>query len=85
MSFQKPSYSVDEHDGFIRLLLLLSDPLSFDVTIKVLTTDGSATGELWSDCICDYMMCNGAGGDIDDGSGSGSGSAMPDSHFGNPL
>ena len=46
VSFMKPSYSADEKDRMVIPLLLLSDSLSTDVTIQVLTTDGSATGEL---------------------------------------
>ena len=46
MSFKELTYFVDEDDGAAELVLLLSDSLSTDVTIQVVTTDGSATGEL---------------------------------------
>ena len=51
VNFEELTYSVDENDGTVELVLLLSDSLSTDVTIQVVTTDGSATGELSSDCI----------------------------------
>ena len=51
VSFVKSSYFGDEHDRFIRLQLLLSNELSFDFIVQVIATDGTATGELWSDWI----------------------------------
>ena len=45
VNFEELTYSVDEDDGTVELVLLLSDSLSTDVTIQVVTTDGSATGE----------------------------------------
>ena len=44
VSFEHPTYSVDEHDGPVLLTMILSNPSSNDVTIKVFTTNGSATG-----------------------------------------
>ena len=45
VSFEELTYSVDENDGTVELVLLLSDSLSTNVTIQVVATDGSATGE----------------------------------------
>ena len=45
VNFEEFTYSVDEDNGTVELVLLLSDSLSTDVTIQVVTTDGSATGE----------------------------------------
>ena len=45
LNFDKSTYSVDEYDGAIHPVLILSNPVSTDVTVKVLSTDGSADGE----------------------------------------
>ena len=44
VSFAYRAYSVDEYDGPALLTLTLSNPSSTTITIKVFTTDGSATG-----------------------------------------
>ena len=46
VNFEELTYYVNEDNGTVEVVLLLSDSLSTDVTIQVLTTDGSATGEL---------------------------------------
>ena len=46
--FDKSVYSVDEGNGVVQVGLVLSDPSSFDITVQVFTTDGSATGNLTS-------------------------------------
>ena len=48
INFEKPAYSIDEYDGAIHPVLILSNPVSKDVTVKVLNTDGSADGENFS-------------------------------------
>ena len=45
INFDKSTYSIDEYDGAIHPTLILSNPVSTDVTVKVLSTDGSANGE----------------------------------------
>ena len=45
MSLEQPIYSVDEDDGPAQPALTLSNPLSRDITVQVLNTDGSATGK----------------------------------------
>ena len=38
-------YSVNEDDKLVQPVLILSDPLSTNITVEVFSTDGSATGE----------------------------------------
>ena len=38
-------YNVDEDNGPAQLVLVLSNPSSSDITVQVVTEDGSATGE----------------------------------------
>ena len=47
VSFEELTYSIDEDAGAAELVLILSDSLSTDITIVVITTDGSANGELY--------------------------------------
>ena len=44
VSFGESAYTVDEHDGPALLAVVLSNPSSIDITINVVTTDVSATG-----------------------------------------
>ena len=43
--FNQSMYNVDEDDGLAQLILVLSNPSSSDITVQVVTEDGSATGE----------------------------------------
>ena len=43
--FNQSMYNVDEDDGPAQLILVLSNPSSSDITMQVVTEDGSATGE----------------------------------------
>ena len=43
--FRNSMYSVNEDDKLIQPVLILSDPLSTNITVEVFSTDGSATGE----------------------------------------
>jgi len=45
VKFEQQTYSIDENDGFVQPVLILSNPLSNDVIIKVRTINGSAAGE----------------------------------------
>ena len=45
INFDKSVYSIDEVDGAIHPVLTLSNPLLKTVTVKVLSTDGSAIGK----------------------------------------
>ena len=44
--FNQSMYSVDENGGPAQPVLILSNPSSSVVTVQVITTDGSATGEV---------------------------------------
>ena len=46
--FSETTYNVDENAGPARPELVLSNPSSFDTTVQVFNTDGSATGEYCS-------------------------------------
>ena len=41
-------YSVNEANREAKFILVLSDPSSYDITVEVYCTDGSATGEYCS-------------------------------------
>ena len=45
INFEKPAYGIEEHDGAIHPVLILSNPVSKDVTVKIISTDGSANCE----------------------------------------
>ena len=45
VNFSQSSYSVNENEKMIDLPLLLSNPLSTDITVEVFSTNESATGE----------------------------------------
>ena len=46
--FSQTMYSVNENTGPAQPVLVLSEPLSFNITVEVYNTDGSATGEYCS-------------------------------------
>ena len=45
VTFTQSTYNVDEDDGPVQPVLILSNPSSTDITISVFSTDGSATGK----------------------------------------
>lgn len=45
VNFSKSNYGVGENDGRVQAMLVLSNPSSTDVTIRVDTVDGEAMGE----------------------------------------
>jgi len=45
VTFNQSTYNVDEDDGPLQPVLVLSNPSSTDITISVFSTDGSATGK----------------------------------------
>ena len=45
INFKHPTYSVDEDDGPAQPVLVLSNPSSRVITVKVTEISGSATGE----------------------------------------
>ena len=46
MSFNQSAYNVNEDDRLVRIVLVLSHPVSTDTTITVSTTDISAKGKV---------------------------------------
>ena len=45
VSFNQPTYSVNENDGVLQPVLVLSESSSTDITVQVRSTDKTATGE----------------------------------------
>jgi len=45
VSFSKSNYDVNENDGVVKLTVVLSNPLSIDITISIITIDIEATGK----------------------------------------
>jgi len=45
VSFEQAAYSVNEDAGPVQLVLVLSNPSSTDVTVELLSTDGTAIGK----------------------------------------
>ena len=43
VSFEQPTYTVNETDENVELVLVLSNPSAAVITVEVLSTDGSAT------------------------------------------
>ena len=42
VSFNQPTYSVNESDGMVQLVLLLSNQSTTDITVQVIDSDNSA-------------------------------------------
>ena len=47
IKFEQLTYSANETEGAVRPVLILSNPLSTDITVEVFNTNGSATGEFF--------------------------------------
>ena len=45
LEFSQPTYKVNENDGTIQLMLILSNPSSFEIIADVFSVSDSATGE----------------------------------------
>ena len=45
MNFDQSMYSTDEDKGSVQLVLILSSPSTTDITVRVFSDDGSATGK----------------------------------------
>ena len=54
--FNQLTYNVDEDDGPIQPVVLISEPLSIDITVQIITIDGSATGEYYSILLPIYIV-----------------------------
>ena len=44
--FNASTYTVDENNGHVQLVLVLSNPSSTDITVQVTDNSDTATGEL---------------------------------------
>ena len=71
MSFAQPTYIVNEADGTVEPVLVLSNPSSNVITVQVFSTDGSATGkQLTTSCtIIEIIIMEYVGGGVDYNSG----------------
>ena len=45
VNFEQQTYNVNEDDGKVEPVLILSNPSSTAITVEVFSTDGSATGK----------------------------------------
>ena len=45
VNFDQSTYSTDEDKGSVQLVLILSNPSATDITVRVFSDDGSATGK----------------------------------------
>ena len=52
VSFEQQTYSVNESNGPVQVVLNLSNPSSTDITVNVSSTDVSTTGEYCIDQWC---------------------------------
>ena len=68
VNFSQSTYNVDEDDGPAQPVLILSSPLSTDITVGVCSTDGSATGRIHSFNFVDSCL-QFTGGGVDYSSG----------------
>ena len=46
VSFSQSAYSVNEDDGVVQPVLVLSNPSSTDITVQVRSNDNTATGKV---------------------------------------
>ena len=46
VSFSQSTYSVNEDDGVVQPVLVLSNPTSTDITVQVRSNDNTATGKV---------------------------------------
>ena len=65
--FERPTYSVDENDGPAQPVLVLSNPSSMDIIIRVRDSANTATGK--ANMFNVIIDCNLSGGGVDYGSG----------------
>ena len=45
VNFEQPNYTINETDRIVRLVMVLSNPSSTNISVQVSSTDGSATGK----------------------------------------
>ena len=62
VGFNQSTYHINENVGSAKLTLILSNPLSFSISVVVLSTDGSARGKhasIFIDWLLSYMIGEG--------------------------
>ena len=69
VEFSNSTYTVDEGSGFARLLLLLSNPPSTNITIEVFNANITALGKLSIIIYTIVLFCDMTGGGVDYDSG----------------
>ena len=57
MRFDNARYTVNEDDGLVQPVLVLSNPSSFVVSLQVITTDVTANGMIIADEIANGKIC----------------------------
>ena len=55
VNFNQTKYLVNQHDGPVQPVIVLSNPSSIDITVRVVSIDGTATGE----CVLHNMVATG--------------------------
>ena len=56
ITFDKSTYNIDEYDRAIHPVLILSNPISEDVTVKILSTNGSDDGKQIRIYVVTYIL-----------------------------
>ena len=56
VTFNQSTYSVDEDNGLVQPVLILSNPSSTDITVQVITDDNTATGEWTNIALTNNMV-----------------------------
>ena len=58
--FSQSMYRINEHDGSAKFTLILNNPSSFNITVQVLSMDGSATGK-YTSILVGYIILTSCG------------------------
>ena len=51
IKFDELTYNIDERSGMVQVALVLSNPLSSDLTVEVTTNNVTALGKHYSICV----------------------------------
>ena len=54
MNFDQSVYGIDEDKGLVQLTLILNSPSTTNITVRIFSDDGSATGKRVSDYLFIY-------------------------------
>ena len=58
ITFNQSAYTANEDDGFVTIVLTLSNPSTTDITVQVSSTNGSAIGEYVGEEYDIILWCN---------------------------